>query len=58
MPGLQGWLPRRRFDPDHDYVEPNEYDSDISDIEGKVTPEAGDTYIGAEVHILYGGILK
>ncbi len=44
--------------PDHDYYDPTDYDPDISDLEIKVTPEANDPYVGAEVRLPLGGILK
>jgi hypothetical protein len=44
--------------PDHDHYDPTDYDPDISDLEIKVTPEANDPYVGAEVCLPLGGILK
>ncbi len=44
--------------PDHDYYDPTDYDPNISDLEVKVTPEANDPFVGAEVHLPLGGILK
>ncbi len=51
-------FPAEDLTPNHDYVKTNDYDPDINDIEVKVTPEMGDAYVGAEVKIPCGGILK
>ncbi|MFN9958336.1 MAG: hypothetical protein ACK55I_34985, partial [bacterium] len=44
--------------PDYDYYDPNDYDPDMGDVEVQVTPEADDNYIGANVSLPLGGILK
>ena len=44
--------------PDNDHYDPSDYDPNISDLEVKVTPEANDPFVGAEVCLPLGGILK
>ena len=44
--------------PDHDHYDPCDYDPDVTDLEVKVTPEANDPFVGAEVRLPLGGILK
>ena len=54
----EDYFPAEDLTPNHDYIETNDYDPDVGDIEVKVTPEMGDAYVGAEVKIPCGGILK
>jgi hypothetical protein len=51
-------FPAEDLTPDHDHYDPNDYDPNISDLEVKVTPEANDPFVGAEVRLPLGGILK
>ena len=44
--------------PDHDHYDPCDYDPDVPDLEVRVTPEANDPFVGAEVRLPLGGILR
>jgi hypothetical protein len=51
-------FPAEDLTPDHDYFDPSDYDPDVPDLEVKVTPEANDPFVGAEIRLPLGGILK
>jgi hypothetical protein len=49
-------FPAEDLTPDHDHVDPSDYGA--PDLEVKVTPEANDPFVGAEIRLPLGGILK
>jgi hypothetical protein len=51
-------FPAKDLTPDTDYIDPSDYDPDYGNLEVKVSPEIGDTYVGAEIQFPRGGILK
>ncbi len=51
-------FPAEDLTPDHDHYDPSDYDPNIPDLEVKVTPEANDPFVGAEVRLPLSSILK
>jgi hypothetical protein len=58
QPARDGGFPAEDLTPDHNHYDPCDYDPDVPDLEVKVTPEANDPFVGAEVCLPLGGILK
>ena len=57
-PACDDDFPAEDFTPDHDHYDPIDYDPNIPDLEVKVTPEANDPFVGAEVCLPLGDILE